>query len=168
MFPRVFGVEIGYRHEAPVDDNNPPLLTDTGSITVTCGGPGGGRPLFVIGDLAPHVSGNVVNFWGAQWWKHNAVSKGADSGSASFKGYATDSGLKCGDTWVSRPGNSSHPPAKIPQEIMVIVTDTVRKSGPNLSGTIKKILVVHRDNGYGPAPGHRGNGVVTSVVCQTP
>jgi hypothetical protein len=124
--------------------------------------------MFVIGDLAPHVSGNVVNFWGAQWWKHNAVSNGASPGSASFKGFATDSGLTCGGTWVSRPGNSSKPPAKIPQDIMVIVTDTVRKSGPNLSGTIKKILVVHRDNGYGPAPGHRGNGVVTSVVCQTP
>ena len=147
------------------NNNIPPLLSDPGSITVTCGNTGG-RPMFVIGDLAPHTSGSKVNFWGAQWWKNNAVSAGADNGTASFKGFATDSTPACGGTWKSRPGNSSNPPKTIGPEIMVIVTDTVQKNGPVLSGTIKKILIVQQDGSYGPAPGHRGNGTVTGVICQ--
>ena len=149
-----------------ISNNFPsPVLTDPGSITVTCGNTGG-RPMFVIGDLAQHISGSKVNFWGAQWWKNNAVSKGADNGTASFKGFATDSSMSCGGTWKSRPGNSSNPPKTIGTEIMVIVTDTVQKDGPVLSGTIKKILIVQQDGTYGPAPGHRGNGTVTGVICQ--
>ena len=30
---------------------------------------------------------------------------------------------------------------------------------------IKQIVIVHQDGGYGPNPGHRGNGPVTSVFC---
>ena len=30
---------------------------------------------------------------------------------------------------------------------------------------IKQIVVVHQDGGYGPNPGHAGNGRVTSIVC---
>jgi hypothetical protein len=124
-------------------------------------------PVFVIGDVEPHAVGNVVNFWGAQWWKNNIMSGfvGPGASRASFKGFATRSTLLCGGTWESRPGNSPPPPATIPADIAVVVTSTVVKDGPDLSGDIKQIVVVHQDGGYGPNPGHAGNGRVTSIVC---
>jgi len=41
----------------------------------------------------------------------------------------------------------------------------VQKSGSTISGNIKEIVMVHQDGGYGPNPGHAGNGAVFSVVC---
>jgi hypothetical protein len=125
-------------------------------------------PLFVIGDVEPHALGDVVNFWGAQWWKNNFMSGFVSKGVASFKGFATNAQDFCGGRWESRPGNSSNPPATIPDQVAIIVTDTVLKSGPNISGTIKEIVLVTHDGNYGPAPGHRGSGPVTSIVCTTP
>lgn len=124
-------------------------------------------PVFVIGDVEPHAVGSVVNFWGAQWWKNNIMSGVVIPGAsrASFKGYATSAQLLCGGTWESRPGNSAPPPATIPANIAVVVTSTVVKNGPNLSGNIRQIVVVHQDGGYGPNPGHDGNGPVASIVC---
>jgi len=123
--------------------------------------------LFVIGDVEPHGINDVVNFWGAQWWKNNSMSGVVSNGVASFKGYATEAGT-CGGTWVSRPGNSSDPPDKIPDQVAVIVTTKVLKQGPNISGDIKQIVLVNQDGGYGPAPGHRGNGPVARVLCNAP
>jgi hypothetical protein len=125
-------------------------------------------PLFVIGDVEPHAVGDVVNFWGAQWWKNNQMSGFVSNGVASFKGFASNAQDFCGGAWESRPGNSSGPPATIPAEVAIIVTDTVLKNGPNISGTIKQILLVQHDGGYGPAPGHRGNGPVTRILCTAP
>jgi hypothetical protein len=124
-------------------------------------------PLFVIGDVEPHALGNVVNFWGAQWWKNNIMSGFVSKGVASFKGYATNAQDFCGGQWESRPGNSSNPPDAIPDEVAIIVTDTVLKNGPNISGNIKEIVLVKQDGNYGPAPGHRGSGPVTKVLCTT-
>lgn len=125
-------------------------------------------PLFVIGDVEPHAVGDVVNFWGAQWWKNNFMSGFVSKGVASFKGYANQAEDFCGGRWESRPGNSSGPPATIPDDVAIIVTDTVRKDGPNISGNIKQILLVHHDGGYGPNPGHRGKGPVTTILCTQP
>ena len=125
-------------------------------------------PLFVIGDVEPHAIGDVVNFWGAQWWKNNFMSGLVSKGVASFKGYASTADLFCGGTWQSRPGNSSVPPATIPDDVAVIVTDTVKKDGPNISGTIRQIVIVHHDGNYGPAPGHRGSGPVINILCTAP
>ncbi|MEP7068133.1 MAG: ice-binding family protein [Usitatibacter sp.] len=124
-------------------------------------------PVFVIGDVEPHAVGNVVNFWGAQWWKNNIMSGVVSPGAsrASFKGFATSAPLLCGGVWESRPGNSAPPPGTIPADIAVIVTSTVVKDGPNLSGNIRQIVVVHQDGRYGPNPGHDGNGRVSSIVC---
>ncbi len=122
-------------------------------------------PQFVIGDLEPHEIGSVVNFWGAQWWKNNFMSGQVTPGVASFKGFASEAGNNCGGVWTSRPGNSSKPPSAINDDIQVIVTDSVVKSGPNISGTIKQIVTVHHDGKYGPNPGHRGGGVVTAINC---
>jgi len=63
------------------------------------------------------------------------------------------------------PGNSANPPAMIPARVLVIVTNTVLKSGPAISGTIRELLIVDHDGGYGPNPGHAGNGPVTQLVC---
>ena len=90
---------------------------------------------------------------------------GPGASRASFKGFATSAELRCGGSWQSRPGNSSNPPATIAADIAVVVTSTVVKSGPDIRGDIKQIVVVHHDGGYGPNPGHRGNGQVTSIVC---
>ena len=121
--------------------------------------------LFVIGDVEPHAVGDTGNFWGAQWWKNNQMSGFVSDGVASFKGYATQSDNVCGGKWVSKPGNSSDPPQTIPSVVSIIVTDTVVKNGNDISGNIKQIVNVAQDGGYGPNPGHRGNGPVVSVVC---
>jgi len=127
-------------------------------------------PVFVIGDVEPHAVGDIVNFWGAQWWKNNIMSGITTPGTAraSFKGFATRAELLCGGAWESRPGNSPPPPAVIAADIAVVVTSTVVKDGPNLSGDIKQIVIVHQDGGYGPNPGHAGNGRVASIVCTQP
>ena len=150
-------------------------VTLTGTVIDFCTAntPPPGPPVlgvFVIGDLEPHAVGSVVNFWGAQWWKNNIMSGLTIPGAsrASFKGFATRAELKCGGLWESRPGNSPPPPATIAADIAVVVTSTVVKDGPNLSGNITQIVVVHQDGGYGPNPGHDGNGRVTSIVCPQP
>lgn len=127
-------------------------------------------PVFVIGDLEPHAVGSVVYFWGAQWWKNNIMSGLTSPGAsrASFKGFAISPELLCGGVWKSRPGNSPPPPDTIPANIAVVVTSTVIKDGPNLSGDIKQIVVVSQDGGYGPNPGHAGKGQVSSIVCPQP
>jgi len=125
--------------------------------------------LFVIGDVEAHGVGANVNFWGSQWWKHNQMSGVTSNGYESFKGYAVTSDNVCGGTWTSLPGNSSNPPATIGADIAIIVTSKVLKSGNNnISGDIKQIVIVHQDGGYGPNPGHDGNGPVTSIVCTAP
>ncbi|HEX2723845.1 MAG TPA: hypothetical protein VHM24_13095 [Gemmatimonadaceae bacterium] len=121
--------------------------------------------VFVIGDVEPHGIGATVNFWGAQWWKNNFMSGFVATGVASFKGFATTDNLTCGGTWISRVGNSPPPPATLPTNVTIIVTSTVGKSGPDITGNIVQIVNVTQDGGYGPAPGKTGNGVVTSVVC---
>ena len=121
--------------------------------------------VFVIGDTEANDIGATVNFWGAQWWKNNQMSGVVGDGVARFKGYATTSDNICGGTWQSRPGNSYDPPDTLDGDIAVIETSTVIKDGAAISGDIKRIVMVHQDGGYGPNPGHDGNGVVTTVVC---
>jgi cell division septation protein DedD len=137
-----------------------PTPTPTPTVTpTTCG------TSFVIGDLDA-VVGNHVTFWGAQWWKKNHLSGG--TAPASFKGFANCTNPNppvCGGTWQSDPGNSSHPPDTVPADMTVIVSSLITKSGPIESGDIPKMVTIHTDPGYGPAPGHEGTGTVTAVVC---
>jgi len=111
-----------------------------------------------------------VTFWGAQWWKKNHLSGG--TAPASFKGFANCTNPNppaCGGTWISDPGNSSHPPDTIPADITVIVSSLITKSGPIESGDIPMMVTVHVDPCcYGQpveAPGHEGTGTVTAVIC---
>ncbi|HEX3143780.1 MAG TPA: carboxypeptidase regulatory-like domain-containing protein [Pyrinomonadaceae bacterium] len=121
---------------------------------------------FVIGDNNAIV-GNHVTFWGAQWATKNSLSGGAAP--ASFKGFANSTSTtpaECGGAWTSDPGNSSGPPAAIPEFITVIVSSSVTKNGSILSGNNRKLVIVKIDPGYGPSPGGAGTGTVYSVVCQ--
>jgi len=120
---------------------------------------------FVIGDENAAV-GSSVTFWGAQWWKLNSLSGG--SAPASFKGFADNvEGISsCGETWTTRPGNSSKPPAApLPEFIAVVVSSQITKSGPTISGDVQKVVLVQTNPGYEPNPGHAGTGTVVGVVC---
>ena len=122
-------------------------------------------PLFVIGDVEAHALGDVVNFWGAQWWKNNQMSGQVDNGVAAFKGFASTANNFCGGVWSTQPGNSSNPPATIPTDFAIIVTSKVLKNGNNISGDIKEIVIVHQDGNYQDNPGHAGGGTVTHISC---
>lgn len=122
-------------------------------------------PTFVIGDGVPAAVGSVVNFYGPQWAKNNPVSGTASNGVASFKGYTSPGDGFCGGAWTARPGNSGHPPATIPEFIAVIVTSKVVKSGSNISGDIKRVVLVRQDGSYDPAAGKAGSGAVTGIIC---
>ncbi|HEX4706623.1 MAG TPA: hypothetical protein VH229_02725 [Candidatus Udaeobacter sp.] len=138
-----------------------PSPTPTPTVTpTTCG------TAFVIGDLDA-VVGNTVTFWGAQWWKKNHLSGG--TAPASFKGFANCTNPNppaCGGTWISDPGNSSHPPDTVPADITVIVSSLITKSGSIESGDIPMMVTIHTNPGYDGNPGHAGTGTVTAVVCQ--
>jgi len=120
---------------------------------------------FVIGDGDSAV-GSTVTFWGAQWWKANSLSGG--SAPAAFKGFADTAGTPpaCGETWSTRPGNSSGPPlGPLPELIDVIVSSHITKSGSTISGDTREVVVVATQPGYAPDPGHAGTGTVIEQVC---
>jgi hypothetical protein len=120
---------------------------------------------FVIGDGNAAV-GSSVTFWGAQWWQENSLSGGLAP--ASFKGFAdtVSSSPSCGETWTTRPGNSSKPPAgPLPELIEVVVSSNVTKSGPTISGDVHEVVVVQTTPGYADDPGHAGTGTVIATVC---
>jgi hypothetical protein len=120
---------------------------------------------FVIGDGNAAV-GNRVTFWGAQWADVNTLSGGAaPSGFKGFAGSTSPNPPICGGAWISNPGNSSGLPSSVPSLIRVIVTSSITKSGPTISGNIPQIAIVLTDPGYGPNPGHSGTGTVVAVVC---
>ena len=124
--------------------------------------PGGGS--FVIG--YPHAGiGDRVMFWGAQWIQNNLP--GAAKSSRSFKGFAkTPRTPACGVGWTTAPGNSAPPPSgPLPTFMGVIVTSSVNKSGPAISGNSIHIVVVQVSPGYAANPGHAGTGTVVAEIC---
>jgi hypothetical protein len=149
----------------------PPTTVPTPPPTVPAPTPAPSTPplpglvaVFVIGDAQAHGVGSSVNFWGANWSKHNQMTGVVSNGAASFKGYASQADLNCGGSWSSRSG-ASVAPATIGSTIAVIVTSKLVKQGADVSGDIKEIVLVAQDGGYSGNPGHAGNGVVTGVVC---
>ena len=118
----------------------------------------------MIGDNVSLANGATVYFWGSQWSQNNPMSGG--SGPNSFKGFeGGNTSPACGGNWTSNPGNSSNPPASVPQYMAVIVASSVQKNGSTISGDIKKIVVIKTNPGYGPSPGHAGTGTVVAVFC---
>ena len=127
--------------------------------------PAGGE--FVIGDGVNLTSGATVYFWGSQWAQNNPMSGG--SAPNAFKGFEDgNASPTCGSTWTSRPGNSSSPPATVPEFMAVVVSNSVVKNGSAITGNMKKIIVVRTDPGYGPSPGHAGTGRVVAIICSSP
>jgi hypothetical protein len=120
----------------------------------------------VIGNVEPHDIGDNAFFWGAQWWKNNDMTGFVSNGIAgSFKGYAVTADNFCGGHWTSRVGNSPPPPATIPDIITVIVTSTITKNGPDITGDIVGLVTVHQDGNYEPNPGHEGHGPILTKIC---
>ncbi|HEX7955854.1 MAG TPA: hypothetical protein VF508_02870, partial [Pyrinomonadaceae bacterium] len=118
---------------------------------------------FVVGDLSA-TAGQRVTFWGAQWWKANALSGGPAP--SSFKGFAdVFVPAACGGTWTAGPGNSSGPPRRLPSYMAVPVSGSVTKSGATLSGRASRVVIVKTDPGYDADPGHAGTGTVVAVLC---
>jgi hypothetical protein len=124
--------------------------------------------MFVVGDIGDRSVGGVVNFWGAQWLRNNPMSGDISNGASSFKGYASSVAGLCGSTWSSDPGNSAPPPSALTPNVAVIVTSTLSKVGPVLSGDIVRVLIVHHDGNYAPNPGHAGGGEIIQVICPLP
>jgi hypothetical protein len=123
------------------------------------------RGSFVIGDGNATVGQNVT-FWGARWSSLNSLSGG--QAPASFKGFAShipNNPPQCGDHWASEPGNSSAPPASVPQYMAVIASGSITKSGSTIPGDAPEIVVVKTNPGYAPDPGHAGTGTVVAIVC---
>ena len=121
---------------------------------------------FVIGDQNAAV-GTSVTFWGAQWWKDNALSGG--SAPAAFKGFAnsTPASAACGVPWTTDPGNSSDPPVgPLPELIEVLVSSHITKAGRVISGDTAEVVLVATNPGYAGDPGHPGTGTVVSVLCR--
>ena len=123
--------------------------------------PGGGA--FVISDRE-NVQGGSVYWWGAQWWKNDPLNTGLAP--AAFKGFEK-SNLSpwCGQTWMTRPGNSPPPPRTVSTSMLVIVSSHITKKGAVISGDIVHIVVVHTNPGYAPNPGHVGTGTIVEQVC---
>jgi hypothetical protein len=118
---------------------------------------------FVVGD---ETATGTVEFWGDDWAMANQLSGGAAPN--SFKGFAANTSAPpaCGTSWTSNPGNSSDPPnPPLPSYMGVIVSSAVDKSGPTISGSVFKIVVVATNPGYDANPHHHGTGTVVATYC---
>jgi hypothetical protein len=117
--------------------------------------------MFVIGD-GNVTPGQTVEFWGAQWAKDNVLSGGGAPN--SFKGFADivqpSAAGSCSGRFVTRPGNSSKPPATASGDITVLVATSVTKSGDVISGTYTDMVKVEVQSEYAPDPGHPGIGII--------
>jgi len=142
------------------------LLGVTVAITAAVVPAASGDPLptgmFAIGDGDAQM-GTQVTFWGAQWWKDNAVE---GSTRQPFKGYALNvDQTTC--TFTTRTGNSTPPPAPpVGSEITVLVTDSVIQTGDVISGTIVGFVRISTNGGYDDNPGHYGTGTVSSIMTE--
>ena len=120
---------------------------------------------FVVGDESA-APGSAVTFWGAQWAKLNSPSGGPAPN--ALKGFE-DGGqpTSCGEgvAWSADPGNSGHPPASIPDLMLVIVSSHISQAGSTISGDVEHIVVVQTNPGYASDPGHAGTGTVLGQVC---
>ena len=116
----------------------------------------------LVGDLSANV-GATVQFWGAKWSDGNIVSGGPAP--AAFKGFAGNlNAPSCPSQWTTDPGNSTPPPGTVGSDITVIVSSSMAKSGPVISGNVIELVTVHVEPGYQGDPGHGGFGTVTGVV----
>jgi Bacterial Ig-like domain (group 3) len=126
---------------------------------------------FVIGDKNAVVGTGVtfydVEWWGSEWWKRNSLSGGRAP--SAFKGFAetASSPPECNKEWTTNTGNSSGPPATVPEYMEVIGASKITRSGSTIKGNAPKLAVIKTNPGYLPDPGHKGTGKVVAVIeCQ--
>jgi hypothetical protein len=128
---------------------------------------------FTIGDESAAIghavsfSNTEVEWWGSNWWKENSLSGGPAP--SAFKGFAESSPNppKCGETWTTNTGNSSGPPATVPEYMAVIAASKITQSGSTITGNAPEVVVVKTSPGYLPNPGHKGTGTVMAIVCKS-
>ncbi len=144
--------------------------SDTGKTAIVFAFPV--RGAFVLADATAAAAGaGSVEWWGAQWNSRNTFFLGA--GPAAFKGFAgtprnlpkTSPAGDCTGTWTTAPGNSSKPVGEVPSYMGVLVAGTATKSGPVVSGSYARIVVVRTDPGYSANPGHPGTGRIVATFC---
>jgi len=119
----------------------------------------------VIGDLDA-VVGNQVTFWSPCWAKLNHLSGGTAPN--SFKGFArypNPNPAQCGGTWTTTPGNSSHPPTSIPEQIVAIAASSITKNGPIISGDIPMLVVIETNSDAPTSGGSARTGTVVAIIC---
>lgn len=131
------------------------------------------RGAFVLGDatVASGAANATVTWWGDSWRSWNSLSGGVAP--ASFKGFAanvtslptTTPANSCGNTFLTRPGNSPPPTGEVPSYMGVVVASSVTKTGSAVNGAWGRIVVVKTDPGYAPSPGHRGSGKIVATFC---
>ena len=143
-----------------------PTPTATASATPVASPTPGFEGNFVIGDLDA-VVGNQVTFWSPCWAKVNHLSGGMAPN--SFKGFArhpNPNPAECGGTWRTTPGNSSHPPTILPEQIVAIAASSITKNGSIISGDIPMLVVIETNSDASP-PGHSRTGTVVAIICGT-
>ena len=127
----------------------------------------GNASAFVIGDKSA-VVGKSVTFWGSSWSSKNTLSGGPAP--STFKGFAnvtSPSPPNCGGSWTTSSGNSSSPPASLPQYIAVLVSSKITQSGSTtFAGNVPEIVAITINPGYSSNPGHGGTGTVMGVICR--
>lgn len=148
-----------YTITTSVNDDGGSTTSTSCTVLIYAFPTGGGS--FVIGDNNGAIGSNVT-FWGAQWWKLNPLSAG--TAPANFKGFAeTPVAPGCGTGW-SNTGVTA-PLGPLPDYMGVVVTSSVRRSGPVVSGNSVHLVIVRTNSGYQPSPGHPGSGTVVAQVC---
>jgi hypothetical protein len=49
----------------------------------------------------------------------------------------------------------------------VIVSSSITKAGPTISGNTPEVVVIKTNPGYAPDPGHAGTGSVVTEICHS-
>jgi hypothetical protein len=93
----------------------------------------------------PFLSANDSNWYTLLPGETPGNFDGPGLAPVSFKGFAVDATPTCGQPWTTDPGNSSHPPATIADTVPVIVSSTITKSGPVISGDATEVVDVAVD-----------------------
>jgi hypothetical protein len=141
---------------------------------------------FIVGDVSAGyaangtgtpVLGTKVYFWGNLFETKNTFSGGNNSNTASFKGFAevtTPATPFCNppgpaSAFISGGGASSSPPVTLTNEVAIIITSAMGKSGSiKAQGAVKAIVVVTVDQGtYNNSSGGVGTGTINRIVCAT-
>jgi hypothetical protein len=131
---------------------------------------------FVLGDKTARTAlstspSPTVTWWGAQWYKLNALLSGATPPSA-MKGFGATLNAEppaCGGSYTTLTGNSPPPPpaSSIPSYMGVVVSSKVTMSGSTVSGDVNSIVVVKTNGGYRPDPQYPGTGTVVATYCHS-